>query len=100
MNFNDAPNIKLYWEKYVFFILFIIFKFNLPCSNNFFRDYDSSDKNKNKMYSFQDVKNLFLSHHFVDEKLIPKRWIEHHFHMIYRKLVTTEFSFPNYFKNK
>lgn len=66
----------------------------------FFRDYDLFDKNVTKMYSFQDVKNLFLSFHFVDEKLVPKKWIDHHFRMIVWKLATTEISFPNHFKNK
>lgn len=52
------------------------------------------------MYNFQDVKNLFLSHHIVDNKLISERWIENHFCLIVWKLFSTEESFPDIFKNK
>lgn len=66
----------------------------------FFRDSKSFDGCKNKMYNFQDIENLFLTHEFVDEKLIPKGWIDNHFRLIAWKLAATEISFPDHFGNK
>lgn len=66
----------------------------------FYRNYKSSGGHKNKMYNFQDLKYLFLSHNFVDGKLIPKGWIENHFRFIVWKLAATEICFPDHFGNK
>lgn len=52
------------------------------------------------MYNFQDLKYLFLSHNFVDGKLIPKGWIENHFRLIVWKLAATEICFPDHFGNE
>lgn len=52
------------------------------------------------MYSFQDIQTFFLTHEFVDVKLIPKGWIENHFRLIAWKLAATEISFPDHFENK
>ncbi|XP_022167413.1 uncharacterized protein LOC111031675 isoform X1 [Myzus persicae] len=78
LNVDNAIHLKLYWEK----------------------NYKLSDGHKNKMYSFQDLKYLFLSHNFVDGKLIPKGWIENHFRFIAWKLAATEICFPDHFGNK
>ncbi|XP_025200949.1 breast cancer type 2 susceptibility protein homolog isoform X2 [Melanaphis sacchari] len=78
LNVDNAINLKLYWEK----------NYKLP------------DGRENKMYNFQDVKYFFLSHNFVDCKLIPNGWIENHFRLIVWKLAATEICFPNHFGNK
>ncbi|XP_060865003.1 breast cancer type 2 susceptibility protein-like isoform X2 [Metopolophium dirhodum] len=78
LNVDNAIQLKLYWEK----------------------NYKSSGGHKNKMYNFQDLKYLFLSHNFVDGKLIPKGWIENHFRFIVWKLAATEICFPDHFGNK
>ncbi|XP_008186509.2 breast cancer type 2 susceptibility protein-like [Acyrthosiphon pisum] len=78
LNVDNAIHLKLYWEK----------------------NYKSSGGHKNKMYNFQDLKYLFLSHNFVDGKLIPKGWIENHFRFIVWKLAATEICFPDHFGNK
>ncbi|XP_026814002.1 breast cancer type 2 susceptibility protein-like isoform X2 [Rhopalosiphum maidis] len=78
MNIDNAINLKLYWEK----------------------NYKLSDGHKNKMYNFQDIKSFFLSHNFVDDKLVPNGWIENHFRFIVWKLAATEICFPGHFGNK
>lgn len=78
---------------------FVPIKFILIQHFIFFRNYKLSDGSINKKYSFQDIRNLFLSHDLVDNKLIPKRWIENHFCLIIRKLAATEISFPDHFSN-
>ncbi|XP_015365877.1 PREDICTED: breast cancer type 2 susceptibility protein-like [Diuraphis noxia] len=78
LNIDNAINLKLYWDK----------------------NYKLSGGHKNKMYNFQDIKYLFLSHNFVDNKLIPKGWIENHFRFIVWKLAATEICFPDHFGNK
>lgn len=52
------------------------------------------------MYNFKDIKYFFLSHNFVDDKLIPKGWIENHFRFIVWKLAGSEMCFPDHFGNK
>lgn len=66
----------------------------------FFRDSKLSDGCKNKVYNFQDIEHFFLTHEFVDEKLIPKGWVDNHFRLIAWKLAATEISFPDHFGNK
>lgn len=66
----------------------------------FNRDYKLCDSNKTKTYNFQELKNFFLSHNLVDDKLVPKKWIENHFCLIAWKLAETEISFPDHFENK
>ncbi|XP_050425095.1 uncharacterized protein LOC126836099 isoform X2 [Adelges cooleyi] len=62
-------------------------------------DYNRSNTEAN-FYNFNNIKNLFESHFLVDVKLIPKSWVENHFHWIIWKLASMELSFPNLFANK
>lgn len=102
MSVNNALHLKLLWEKYVFQFSFQTLFLHLS-TDTFFRGHrlsDFSSKNKIKVYNFQDIKNLFLSHHIVDNKLISKGWIENHFCLIVWKLAATELSFPGHFYNR
>lgn len=66
----------------------------------FFSGSKSTDGYKNKMYSLEDITQLFFTHELVDKKLIPKGWINNHFRLIAWKLAATETSFPDRFGQK